>query len=67
MQQQLTDAERAWLEEDQALWERATEIALRHPDLDVGGLYHTLRNLQRTPEERLRRSLAHARLRRTQR
>ena len=41
----------------QALWHRAVAIAARHPGMDISGVYHVLQNLQRTPEERLRRGL----------
>lgn len=59
----LSAVERDWLEQDEALWREAHRLAERHPHLDVSGLYHTLVNLRRTPSERLRRGLAHARLR----
>lgn len=58
----LTDAERAWVEADERLWQRAHAIAARHPGVDIGGVYHVLRNLQRSPSERLRRGLAFGRL-----
>lgn len=61
--EELSEEERAWLERDEALWRRARAIAERHPHLDVGDLYHTLVNLQRSPAERLARGLAHGRLR----
>ena len=53
----LSDAERAEVEADEALWRRAHAIVARHPGLDVSGVHHTLVNLQRTPAERLARSL----------
>jgi len=59
---QLTAEERAWVEEDELLWQQAHRAASRHPGVDVGGIYHVLCNLRRTPSERLRRSLAFARL-----
>jgi len=43
--------------EVESLWQRAAAIAARHPGMDVSGVYHALQNLQRTPEERLRRAL----------
>jgi len=59
---ELTDDERAWLEADERLWRRAHAIAAQHPGMDVSGIYHVLCNLRRSPEERLRRSLAFGRL-----
>ena len=38
-------------------------LQARHPELDVSGLYHTLRNMERSPAERLARGLAHGKLR----
>jgi len=58
----LSEANRQWLVADEAVWARSHEIVGRHPHLDVSGVYHTLKNLQRSPAERLRRGLAHARL-----
>jgi len=58
----LSEANREWLVADEAVWARAHEIVRRHPGLDVSGVYHTLKNLQLSPAERLRRGLAHARL-----
>lgn len=58
----VTEAERAWLVADEALWRRAHQLVEQHPELDVSGVYHTLRNLNRSPSERLRRGLAHGRL-----
>jgi hypothetical protein len=59
---ELSEANRLWLVADEAIWARSHEIVRRHPDLDVSGVYHTLKNFQRSPGERLRRGLAHARL-----
>lgn len=53
-----------FVEAQRVLWARAVRIAERHPDLDVHGLYRTLKNLERTPEERLRLGLRAGRLRR---
>jgi hypothetical protein len=53
----LSSAERVWLEADEALWQRAHRIAHENPALDIGDVYHTLRNFQRSPSERLRRGL----------
>jgi hypothetical protein len=58
----LTPEDRDWLVVDERRWRRATEIAQRHPDTDVGGVYHVLRNLEKTPTERLRAALRHGRL-----
>ena len=61
----LTDAERAWLVRDEARWQRARAIAAGHPGMDAGGVYHVLRNLEKSPSERLRSALRHGRLFRT--
>jgi hypothetical protein len=58
----LTPAERAWLIADEQRWRRAQRIAERHPGVDAGGVYRVLRNLEKTPTERLRAGLAHGRL-----
>jgi hypothetical protein len=55
--------DRAWIEANEALWQRAREIAERHPGLDPGDLYHVLATWHETPTQRVRRSFAHARLR----
>ncbi|MBM4361216.1 MAG: hypothetical protein FJ104_00950 [Deltaproteobacteria bacterium] len=60
---ELDPEQRAWLEADEALWRRAHRICASHPELDVGDVYHTLRNLLRTPSERLRRGLRDGRAR----
>jgi hypothetical protein len=57
----LTPAEQAWLAADEKRWQQAHRIAERHPGTDVGGVYHVLRNLEKTPSERLRASLLHGR------
>ena len=59
----LTPAEREWLTADEVLWQRARRIVAQNPDLDPSDVYHTLRNFQRSPEERLRRGLRHGRTR----
>ncbi len=56
----LTAEQRAWLVRDEERWRRAHEIA--HGELDVGGVYRVLRNLEKTPSERLRAALQHGRL-----
>jgi hypothetical protein len=58
---QLTDAERAWLEADERCWTRARRIADVHAQLDLTDIYHTLKNFERSPEERLRRGLRYGR------
>jgi len=58
----LTDAERAWLIADEERWRRARLIASQHPGMDAGGVYHVLRNLEKTPSERLGAALRHGRL-----
>ena len=59
----LSNQQRAWVEHDERLWERANEIVASRPELDVQGVYHVLRNLERSPSERLRRALSFGRLR----
>jgi len=59
----LTPAERQWLVADEQLWQRAHRIAQHNAGLDVSDIYHTLRNFQRSPQERLRRGLRHGRTR----
>jgi hypothetical protein len=63
VERELTESELEWLREDEALWQAAHRLAQRFPELDSSGLYHTLVNFRRSPSERLRRGLAHARLR----
>jgi hypothetical protein len=47
----------AWAARADQLWQRARKIAASRPGIDVSGVYHALRNLERPPEERLRRGL----------
>jgi hypothetical protein len=47
---------------DEERWQRAHRIASRHPGTDVGGVYRVLRNLEKTPSERLKAALHHGRL-----
>lgn len=54
----LDEREKAWVRENEALWQRAHAIVARHPTLDVSLVYHTLVSFRRTPEERLARGLA---------
>ena len=59
---ELTASERASFAEDQALRGRARLLAARL-GLDEGDVLHTLKQLARTPTERLRRGLSHGRRR----
>lgn len=45
------------------LWRRAHRIVEERPELDVSDVFHALRNLQRTPSERVRRAVRHGRAR----
>ena len=58
----LTKEEQAWVLKDEERWQRAHRIASLHPGTDVGGVYRVLRNLEKTPTERLRAALHHGRL-----
>ncbi len=58
----LSPSERAWIIADEARWRLAHTIAEQNPGLDVGGIYHALRNLEKTPTERLRDGLMHGKL-----
>jgi hypothetical protein len=57
----LAPEQRAWLARDEKRWRRAHAIAAAHPGVDVGGVYHVLRNLEKTPSQRLRDALRHGR------
>ena len=57
----LTPEQRAWAERVEPLWRRAHSIVARQPELDVSDVFHALRNLERTPAQRLQRALSHAR------
>ena len=59
----LTAAQREWLANSHALWNKAHEIVHARPDLDAGDVYHALRTLQLPPTERLRRGLTRVRVR----
>lgn len=59
----LTPEQRALVARMEPLWRRAHAIVADRPDLDVGDVFHALRNLERTPSERLRRALIHDRRR----
>ncbi len=52
-----------WVVNSEARWMRAHQIVDKHPELDAGDVYHVLSTLHETPSQRVRRSLAHARLR----
>jgi hypothetical protein len=52
---------RAWLVVDEQRWRRAHEIVRMNPGVDVSGVYRVLRNLEKTPSERLRAALHHGR------
>jgi hypothetical protein len=58
----LTPADRAWIARDEKRWRRAHEIARQDAGLDASGVYRVLRNLEKTPSERLRAALQHGRL-----
>lgn len=58
----LSPEQRAWAEHDLVLRDRADSIAARI-GADARDVYHVLRNLERSPGERLRRGLAHGRRR----
>jgi hypothetical protein len=58
----LTPEQQRWLVDDEQRWRRAHHIANRHPGVDAGGIYRVLRNLEKTPAERLRAALIHGRL-----
>jgi len=58
----LTPEERAWIIADEERWRRAYAIAGEHRGIDAGGIYRVLRNLEKSPTERLRAGLEHGRL-----
>src|SRR5687767_4613649 len=59
----LTDDQRAWAAQSDALWRRAHAIAAAHVGTDAGDVYHALRCLELSPTERLRQGLSRGRLR----
>lgn len=59
----LSADERAWIAENERRWRRAHAIAEKNPGVDPGDVYHVLCTYHEPPAERVRRSLAHARLR----
>jgi hypothetical protein len=60
---ELAPKERVWVVENEARWRRAHEISLKYPALEVSDIFHVLCTLRETPTQRVRRSLAHGRLR----
>lgn len=60
--ERLTPEQRAWVEGDLALRARANALAAQL-DLDPSDVYHQLKQLARSPSERLRAGLAHSQLR----
>ena len=58
---ELTSEQLAWAERVEPLWRRAHAIVAHRPELDVSDVFHALRNLERTPTQRLRRALSHGR------
>jgi hypothetical protein len=57
----MSPEQRRLVEEMEPRWRRAYGIVAKHPELDVTDVFHALRNLTRTPSERLRRALSHGR------
>lgn len=57
-----SQADREWLIRDELLWRKAHEVAAKNPGIDVSGVYHVLRNLQKTPSKRLKDALDHGRI-----
>lgn len=57
----LEDKQRAWVLDDLRLRAVAAAFAARH-NRDEKGIYRTLQNLRRSPEQRLALGLRHARL-----
>jgi hypothetical protein len=56
----LTPEQQEWLIRDEVRWQRAHAIAAR-ANVDVSGVYHVLKNLEKAPSERLRNGLGHGR------
>lgn len=57
----LSERERAWLVQSEAVWREAHAIAAVNPGVDPGDIYHALRCLEVPPAERLRRGLTRVR------
>ena len=53
----LTNEQREWVVESEALWREAHAIAAANPGLDAGDVYHSLRCLELSPSQRLGRGL----------
>lgn len=60
----LSDEQREWLEQDLELRRRARDLS-RELGYDETDIYHQLKQLRRSPVERLRRGLSHGRRRPT--
>jgi hypothetical protein len=58
----VTPEEHEWLVMDERRWQRAHQVAKRHPGVEVAGVYRVLRNLEKTPSQRLRAAMIHGRL-----
>ena len=58
----MSSEQHAWLLEDEKRWQRAHRIAARRVGVDVSGVYRVLRNLEKTPSQRLAAALRHGRL-----
>ena len=63
LQPLLSEAEQREAARQAERWATAQRIAAERPDLDVGDIYHALRNLELPPTERLRRGLTRVRVR----
>jgi hypothetical protein len=63
----LTPDQIEWLRHSEELWRKAHAIVSRRPDLDVSDVYHSLRNLELSPSERLREGLTRVRRRKVPR
>ena len=61
--QELPGDQRAWLLESEARWREAHSIVAANPELDPGDVYHALRCLDLSPDERLHRGLTRVRYR----
>ena len=57
----LSERDRSWLVQSEALWREAHAITAANPTLDPGDVYHALRALDLAPAERLRRGLTRVR------
>ena len=57
----LTPEDREWILADERRWQEARSIAERF-GVDFQGVYRVLRNLEKSPAERLKSALRHGRL-----